>query len=282
VSSGKEQTTYHFQYGTTTAPDRDSTAELSVGKGNKASRVSADLDTLAPSTTYRYRLIATNASGTSVSPGKTFTTLAEGQAPPGGNAITIDADPDRIVFNQGITLSGHLVGPHNAGVALTLQIRYLGSGASEFSDGGNLTTDAAGNYSVALGPLFGIEEFRVVANTQPVVTSPVQHVSVAWWLRLNVSDATPKRGQRVRFSGWVTPANDGARAQIQRRTKSGRFRTVTTALLKHVVNHNEEEFSMSTYSKRVRIKRSGVYRVRMPGSGGRSTATTQKEGIRVH
>jgi hypothetical protein len=49
-----------------------------------------------------------------------------------------------------------------------------------------------------------------------------------------------------------------------------------------VVNHNEEEFSMSTYSKRVRIKRSGVYRVRMPGSGGRSTATTRKEGIRVH
>ena len=279
VDSGKEQTTYHFQYGKTTAYGA-STTETSVHKGNRASSVSADLDTLAPSKTYHYRLVATNPSGTAPGADMTFTTLAEGQAPPGGNAITIDAKPKSVVFGHGTTLSGQLVGPDNANVALTLQIRRPTIGETQFSDGGNVTTDAAGNYSISLAPL-ALEEYRVVARTKPVVTSPVQRVTVRWALTLSLSDSTPKRGERVRFSGQVTPADDGARALIQRRTKSGKFRTVTTALLKHVVT-NPEEFSRSSYSKRLRIKRSGIYRVRVPGSGGRSTVTTKKRRIRVH
>src|SRR3954467_14546268 len=59
VNSGKEQTTYHFEYGTPTAYGT-STPDANAGKGNKTSNVSADLATLAPSTTYHYRLVATN------------------------------------------------------------------------------------------------------------------------------------------------------------------------------------------------------------------------------
>ena len=47
VNSGKEQTTYHFEYGTTTSYGT-STPDQTVGKGNKASNVSADLTSLAP------------------------------------------------------------------------------------------------------------------------------------------------------------------------------------------------------------------------------------------
>src|SRR5436190_11643266 len=57
VNSGKEQTTYHFEYGKTTAYGL-STPNANAGKGNKTSNVNADLSTLDPSTTYHYRLVA--------------------------------------------------------------------------------------------------------------------------------------------------------------------------------------------------------------------------------
>src|SRR3954471_18043561 len=74
VNSGKEQTTYHFEYGTTTSYG-SATPDKGVGKGNKTSNVSADLASLAPSTTYHYRLVASNASGTVPGADMTFTTL---------------------------------------------------------------------------------------------------------------------------------------------------------------------------------------------------------------
>jgi hypothetical protein len=264
VNSGKEQTTYHFEYGTTTAYGT-STPDASAGKGNKTANVSADLATLAPSTTYHYRLVATNASGTVAGADMTFTTLAEGQAPPGGNAVTIAANPKSVAFGKATALTGQVVGPNNANVKLTLQSRPTS------------VADAAGNYSFGVVPLVNTN-YQVVAKTKPETTSPVQRVNVRWALTLKLSDSTPKRGTRVRFSGRVRPADPGASVLIQRRTKTGKFRTVTTALLKPSTTAQGE----SVYSKRLRIKRSGVYRVRVPGNGEHATATSRKRKIKVH
>jgi hypothetical protein len=275
VNSGKEQTTYHFEYGTTTAYGT-STPTASAGKANKTSNVSADLATLAPSTTYHYRLVATNPSGTVAGADMTFTTLAEGQTPPGGNAVTIAANPASIAFGKATALTGQVVGPNNAGVKLTLQSRPVSPAGAQFAVAATGTTDAAGNYSFGVVPLVNTD-YQVVAKTKPDATSPVQRVKVRWALTLKLSDATPKRGARVRFSGRVRPADNGASALIQRRTKTGKFRTVATALLKPSKTAGE-----SVYSKRLRIKRSGVYRVRVPGNGEHATATTKKRRIRVH
>jgi hypothetical protein len=64
---------------------------------------------------------------------------------------------------------------------------------------------------------------------------------------------------------------------IQRRGKDRKFHTVATALLKPSTTAGE-----SVYSKRLRIKRSGVYRVRVPSDGQHATATTTRRRIRVH
>src|SRR4051794_19123770 len=133
VNSGKEQTTYHFEYGTTTAYGT-STPDASAGKGNKTSNVSADLATLATSTTYHYRLVATNPSGTVAGADMTFTTLAEGQAPPGGHAVTIAANPASIAFGKATALTGQVVGSNNAGVKLTLQSRPAFPAGAQFAD----------------------------------------------------------------------------------------------------------------------------------------------------
>jgi hypothetical protein len=206
----------------------------------------------------------------------TFTTLAEGQAPPGGNAITIAAAPASIAYGNASALSGQLVGPKNANVKVTLQSRPSSPAGAPFTDAATDTTDAAGNYGFGVVPLVNTD-YQVVANTKPDVTSPVQRVKVRWALTLRLSDATPRRGTRVRFSGRVKPAHDGASVLIQRRTKTGKFRTVTSALLKPSTTAGE-----SVYSKRLRIKRSGVYRVRVLGDGQHATATTKRHRIRVH
>jgi hypothetical protein len=206
----------------------------------------------------------------------TFTTLAEGQAPPGGNAVTIAANPATITFGRAAALSGQVVGPNNAGAKLTLQSRPAFPAGAPFTDAATGTTDAAGNYTFAVAPLVN-SDYQVVAKTKPDATSPVQRVNVRWALTLKLSDSTPKRGTRVRFSGRVRPADAGASALIQRRTKTGKFRTVATALLKPSTTAGE-----SVYSKRLRIKSSGVYRVRVPGNGEHARATTRKRRIRVH
>jgi hypothetical protein len=275
VNTGKEQTTYHFEYGTTTAYG-SVTPDASAGKGNKTVNVSADLTSLAPSTAYHYRLVAANPSGTVQGADMTFTTLAEGQAPPGGNAVTIAANPGSIVFGKAAALSGQVVGPNNGGVKLTLQSRPASPAGAQFADAANGTTDAAGNYTFGVVPLVNTD-YQVVAKTKPDSTSPVQRINVRWALTLKLSDATPKRGSRVRFSGRVRPADPGASALIQRRGKDRKFHTVSSALLKPSTTAGE-----SVYSKRLRIKRSGVYRVRVPGNGEHARATTRKRKIKVH
>jgi hypothetical protein len=67
-------------------------------------------------------------------------------------------------------------------------------------------------------------------------------------------------GAFVRFFGSVSPAANGRLAFIQRRTATGSYRTVTTAVLRATTSSTR-----SSYSKRVRIFATGVYRVRIRG-----------------
>jgi len=68
-------TTYHFEYGRTTAYGT-STASLSAGSDYAIHAELAALAGLAPNTTYHFRIVATNAVGTSVGADQVFTTSA--------------------------------------------------------------------------------------------------------------------------------------------------------------------------------------------------------------
>src|SRR3954453_6730234 len=63
VTPNGNDTTYYFQYGTTTAYGSQTPSDGPV-KGNKDKDVKADVAGLAPSTTYHFRLVATNTAGT--------------------------------------------------------------------------------------------------------------------------------------------------------------------------------------------------------------------------
>jgi phosphodiesterase/alkaline phosphatase D-like protein len=81
-------TTYHFQYGTTTAYG-STTPPASAGSGNTAVAVTADVGGLAAGTLYHFRISATNAGGTSVGADATFTTTS----PPTGGGYAAGYQP---------------------------------------------------------------------------------------------------------------------------------------------------------------------------------------------
>ena len=82
VRSNSQATTYHFEWGLTTAYG-SSTAATSAGSGVLALAVTAAITGLAASSTYHYRVVATNASGTSMGQDMFFTAQAVPGAGPG-------------------------------------------------------------------------------------------------------------------------------------------------------------------------------------------------------
>jgi len=70
------ETSYHYQYGTTTSygGNGPSLQGVNAGFGTEPVPATVGISGLTPATTYHYRLVATNADGTTPSPDHTFTT----------------------------------------------------------------------------------------------------------------------------------------------------------------------------------------------------------------
>lgn len=77
------QTTYHFEYGPTTAYGSRIPAgtEAVAGQGRVSKSFHRTLAGLSPGTTYHFRLVATNSAGTTEGEDQTFTTQASGSIP---------------------------------------------------------------------------------------------------------------------------------------------------------------------------------------------------------
>jgi hypothetical protein len=73
VNPEGQSTTYHFEYGLTTAYGT-TTPSTDAGSGTTSVPVTAPIASLTPNTTYHYRVVATNASGTNVGTDMTLTT----------------------------------------------------------------------------------------------------------------------------------------------------------------------------------------------------------------
>ena len=73
VTANGQATTWYFEYGTSTSYG-SKTAAKSAGSGTGSVNVSASITGLRRTTTYHYRLVATNASGTTVGGDRSFST----------------------------------------------------------------------------------------------------------------------------------------------------------------------------------------------------------------
>jgi hypothetical protein len=74
IDPGLSSTTSHFEYGTTTAYGSSTPESAPIGADDVPHGVGTVVAGLAPGTTYHYRVVATNAFGTTVSADQFFTT----------------------------------------------------------------------------------------------------------------------------------------------------------------------------------------------------------------
>jgi hypothetical protein len=111
VNPDGRATGWWFEYGATTAYGTR-TAEQSAGSGTANVNVAATLTGLAPGTTFHYRLVARNSSGTSAGADATFATLA---------APGVDTGKATVVSARYATVTG-AVNPN--GQATTWSVEY--------------------------------------------------------------------------------------------------------------------------------------------------------------
>jgi hypothetical protein len=276
VTADKTATTYHFVYGTTTLNHSTPTQVQAAANGKSAQPVSANVSGLAPSTTYMFRLVASNSTGTTQVSG-TFKTAAPGGTV--GNAVTIRSRPNPVTYGSTTTISGQVTGSNNAGAKVTLESTPYPYTAPFKPTGLTATTSTTGGYSFSVKP--GVNTRYRVTVKKPSLTSSTTAVRVRVRVSLGVSTLTPRSGQLVRFSGTVTPAHNGKLALIQRRTSTGSWRTVARATLVAALPVNG--VATSKYSKRLRIFHTGTYRVSVnPRDGDHVTGTSRTRRLRTH
>ncbi|MFN2444339.1 MAG: hypothetical protein ABR606_01915, partial [Vicinamibacterales bacterium] len=120
--------------------------------------------------------------------------------PPPTSAITIEAKPAIVVFSGATSLSGRLTGAKAGAVNVGLEQDSTRPYGDSYSASANTMTANNGRYAFAVKPLVNTH-YRVVAQASPPVTSAATLVRVRIRVGLTLSDTTPARGTRVRFSG---------------------------------------------------------------------------------
>jgi hypothetical protein len=188
--------------------------------------------------------------------------------------LTIKASAGAVTFGRSVTLSGTT---KNVAAGTTVDLQENPYPYTGFKPTGKTAVvDPAGNWSIA-----GVQpqvhtQYKVVAKTSPPTESSAVTVRVRLSASFRVSDSTPKKGTRVRFFGTVAPAHDGKPLLIQKKTASG-YKTVARATLL------DNGTATSKYSKRVRIRSNGTYRVIAESlDQDHDNGTSRTRTLRVH
>jgi hypothetical protein len=155
-------TTLHFQYGTTTT--YGSTTASQTRTGNTDQNISANISSLAASTTYHFRIVATNSGGTRYGSDRTFTTLS-GTGPP-----VATTNPATLIASFSATLNGS-VDPHE--LTTTVYFQYgtttsYGHTTSSQTKSGNTYQNVSANISGLSANT--VYHFRIVATNSAGTT----------------------------------------------------------------------------------------------------------------
>jgi hypothetical protein len=244
VTPNGAPTTYFFQFGPTILYGVNSTETAAP----RAMNVTAPISGLAPATTYHYRLVARNKHGITLGKDRTFKTLRQ----PLG--VVLAATPNPVPFGDATTLAGTLTGTGNSGRAVALQANPWPYTQGFVTQGNALVTDAQGNFSFPLLSVAQNTQHRVLMTSRPDIVSPVVSLGVALRMTAHTHRHRSGHSELVTFYGTVRPAKAGAQVAIQRLIGS------TWTTINGTVTKAHSTTSVK-YSKRVRIRRTGRFRV---------------------
>ena len=224
VNPNGSATTYHFEYGTSTAYGMQ-TSSASAGSGTAGTSVQQPLTGLAASTTYDYRLVAVSTGGTVEGANATFTT-------PKTPAPTATTSMATAVNSSAATLNGS-VNPE--GVPTTYYFQY-GTTAGYGSKTASQSAGSASSAQTVAANISGLGasttyHYRLVAVSAggtvvggdlTLSTAKLPAPAVATGLATGVSAATAV------LNGTVNPEGLATSYYFQYGTTSGYGRTTAT------------------------------------------------------
>ncbi len=208
-----------------------------------------------------------------------FSAIAAAKPPPqvGGSSLTAVAAPTTVVFGRASTISGVVTGNMSVGAKVTLEQQpYPYTGPFRALATTTTLATPAGSY-VFTGVRPGLHTHYRVVDHKAKATSPRVTVLVAKRVSMRVSTTRPRRGALVRFYGVVSPAHNGLVAAIQRPNGTGGWRTIKRTTLRAGTTS-----ASSQYSVRVRINRTGNFRVRVVGDPDHLAGISAKRRLIVH
>ena len=156
VNPNGSSTTAWFEYGTSTSYG-SKTQVKNVDSRTRSTDVSASISHLAAATTYHYRLVAANASGTSAGNDQSFTTTG----PP-----TVQTGPAQSVGSTGATLTGS-VNPNGRSTSWYFEYgRTTSYGSKTATSNGGSGTGVGGVSAAVSGLAQGTAyHYRLVAES---------------------------------------------------------------------------------------------------------------------
>jgi hypothetical protein len=243
-------TTYWFLYGATRRYG-GSTPFTAAGSGRRRVVVAVPVGSLAPATTYHFRLVAQNRRGLVKGADRVFRTPRQ----PLG--LTLTAIPNPLPLGGPTTLVGSLTGTGSAGRAVAIQGNPWPYVQGFIPVGNALLTDAQGAFSLPVLSVGITTQYRAVVVGRPSVASAPVVVGVVVRVGTQVRIRRHARRHRkgiVRFSGIIRPAHVGAPIAVQKRIR-GNWVTIAQTVTR------AGGASFSRYRKRVRLLRGGVFRV---------------------
>jgi hypothetical protein len=220
VSPNGQATSWYFEYGTSTRYGAR-TPVRNAGSGTGAVRVSASLTRLSRTTTYHYRLVATNASGTSVGGNRSFSTSLSPAALTGaaGNVGATTA-----------TLNGSI---NPRGRATTWWFEYGTTSSFGSRTPSRSAGSGVGARSVA-APLSGLTagtvyHFRLVARSDAGTSVGARATFTTVGVTLDAPALRVVYGRGLMLSGTVPTRRAGeAVAVLERRMGESAFRSIAT------------------------------------------------------
>jgi sugar lactone lactonase YvrE len=197
-------TTYHFEYGTTTGygtsipiPDSD------IGAGTSDVPVNQDISGLTASTTYHFRVVATNSQGTVNGPDQTFTTQPPAQidCQATANVAKTTATLQACINPDGIDTTYHFeYGTTTSyGTSIPVPDADIGAGTSDVP----VSQDIAG---LSAGATY---HFRVVAtNSQGTVNGTDQTFTAIPAAQIDSATVTDLSATGATLNAQINPLGD--------------------------------------------------------------------------
>jgi hypothetical protein len=270
VNPNGAATTYGFQFGTTRLYD-NRTGELNAGNGTKGKHVKVVITgSLAPDTTYHFRVFARNSKGLTLGKDKTFKTKKQ----PLG--VSLAATPNPIHSGDSTVLAGVLSGTGNENRQVQLQVNPWPYTGGFQPAANNQVTDDHGNFSFPLLSVAINTQYRVLMPAKPEVVSPVVVLGTTVAVTRHAKVRRGAKRGRIHFWGTVRSGQGTALVVVIQKRHKGAWVNVgqTTA--------RDTGKGFSRYSGHIRQKHGGRYRVVALDASGAHSPSISRRIIRRH